>query len=451
MVILKKTLSLCPVCLKQIEACYVENRDEISLEKDCPEHGHFSTTVAKQKELYHRWFTGTNNVQPSKVLTPRDKGCPFDCGPCEEHLQTACCVLLEVTERCNQNCPYCFASSGDNGAGDPTIEEIGQWYDKLLDQGEERPFNVQLSGGEPTVRDDLPQIIKLAREKGFPYIQLNTNGKRLGLENGYAARLKEAGLSAVFLQFDGTNDEINIALRGKKLLELKKKTIQNCKEAYLPVALVPTMVSGVNTQNIGELIRFALDNLDTVKGIHFQPVSYFGRFPNDDRNRERVTMFDVMSEIEKQTGGKILSSDLYPLVSGHNLCSFYGTFIKKDNGEIASVVQKESTQKSLCNCCMPPSKIIAKDRDFIKNKWQLPPKSLNGCCGGEEDGLDAFLREFRERSFTLTGMQFQDGLNIDLERVKRCRVHVFSKHKTFVPFCAFNLTNTQGEYIHRGK
>ena len=109
-------------------------------------------------------------------------------------------------------------------------------------------------------------------------------------------------------------------------------------------------------------------------------------------------MFDVMSEIEKQTGGKILSSDLYPLVSGHNLCSFYGTFIKKDNGEIASVVQKESTQKSLCNCCMPPSKIIAKDRDFIKISGSCLPKSLNGCCGGVEDGRDAFLREFRERS-----------------------------------------------------
>lgn len=445
--LLKKTKSLCPVCLKGIEAKYEERDNKVYFEKTCPEHGHFSTLSSNNADLFSSHDMITQNIPLKASITKREKGCPFDCGHCEEHLQTPCCMLLEITDRCNQKCPYCFASSNEDIHNDPSLEEIRSLYERLIDLGEERKFNIQLSGGEPTVREDLPEIISMGRELGFEYIQLNTNGRRL-CEDGYAKMLKNAGLSAVFLQFDGTNDDIMLSLRGEKLLDIKLRAIEACRQARLPVTLVPTIVKDVNTQNIGEMINFCLENIDTVKGIHFQPVSFFGRFPKNGEEYNRVTMFDIIEEINRQTGGKIKKESLTPLATGSSLCCFFGTFLKEQDGSIKPVHQKQNNTVCCDSPKLPASKIIAKDRDFIKNKWSLPTEQS---FKGAGSGLDAFISEFHNKSFTLTCMQFQDILNIDLNRLKRCRVGVFSKEQTIIPFCAYNLTDANGNYIHRGK
>ena len=301
--ILNTTQSICPVCHRPLKAHYIAEDGRVCFMKTCPQHGTFQTTVAENAEDYQQWVKHpVINIAPKMALAagdPQDQSCPLHCGTCENHLQTACCVLIDVTSRCNQHCPYCFAQSEkgvistgqDENAvpaglaenarwlGEPTLEEIEKKYDLLLELGEERPFNIQLSGGEPTLRDDLPQIIKMAREKGFSYVQINSNGRRLALEEGYAKVLVNAGASVIFMQFDGTRDDIYEALRGEPLFENKKKAIQNCEKAGLPVTLVPTLVKGVNVDNIGEIMDFALAHINVVKGIHFQPVSFFGRHP----------------------------------------------------------------------------------------------------------------------------------------------------------------------------
>lgn len=142
-----------------------------------------------------------------------------------------------------------------------------------------RQANIQLSGGEPTVRDDLPDIIRLGREKGFTYFQLNTNGLRLAREPGYAQKLKQAGLNCVFLQFDGVTNGPYQALRGAPLLEEKKRAIQSCAAARLGVVLVPVVAPGINLDQLGAILDFALEWLPVVRGVHFQPITYFGRFP----------------------------------------------------------------------------------------------------------------------------------------------------------------------------
>ena len=84
------------------------------------------------------------------------------------------------------------------------------FYDRVM--AGSGPSNIQLSGGEPTMREDLPDIIRLGREKGFSFIQLNTNGIRLAATSGYARTLKEAGLSSVFLQFDGVSSATHLVI-----------------------------------------------------------------------------------------------------------------------------------------------------------------------------------------------------------------------------------------------
>ena len=114
---------------------------------------------------------------PKNELTQVVNGCPFDCGLCANHRQEPCCVLLDVTNRCDLGCPVCFASAGDGTTEDPDISLIKFWFQRMLDAG--GPYNIQLSGGEPCLRDDLSDIITLGKQMGFPYFQVNTNGLRI--------------------------------------------------------------------------------------------------------------------------------------------------------------------------------------------------------------------------------------------------------------------------------
>lgn len=282
----------------------------------------------------------------------------------------------------------------------------------------------------------------MGREKGFTYIQLNSNGRRLALEKDYAKQLRAAGLSVVFLQFDGTNDDIYLRLRGEKLFALKLAAIENCAAANLPVTLVPTVTPAVNVDNIGAIFAFMLDHMPYVRGIHFQPVSYFGRYPEAPPSHGRVTLYRIMKELEKQTGGKIRREDLSPLQTGHSLCCFHGAFLRE--GDEFRVLKGPKT----CSCCSPsPEEIIAKDRDFVLNKWALPRETSG--CDGEEDGFDRVLRHLREDGFTLTGMAFQDVWNLDLNRLAKCRVHVWTKEEKLIPFCAYQMTNREGQGLYR--
>lgn len=461
---LKATQSICPICHKALKAEYVFDRDSVYLIKACPDHGEFESFIAENEREFLKWIEHpVVNIPPKRAQTAGiaidnsaddDLGshCPLHCGTCKNHLQTACCVLIDITDRCNQHCPYCFARSEEEVADEPSLSDIERKYDLLLELGEERPFNIQLSGGEPTVREDLPEIIRMGQDKGFEYIQINTNGQRLAVEDGYAKKLKDAGATVIYLQFDGTREDIYEALRGEPLLNIKKKAIANCKKASLPVILVPTIVKQANLNNIGEMMDFLLENIDVVKGIHFQPVSFFGRYPDKplDENgkrsdfENRVTMFEIMHEIEHQTAGKFTYKDFCPITTGHPLCCFYGTYRKERNGRVKSLISEE-TKKSGVSCCstQTPLEIIKKDRDYVLNKWDLPGEDSGDittveCCELAVMDLDQFLIEMKRNLFTVSGMAFQDGGNLDAERLKRCRVQVLSDDDRLIPFCAYN-------------
>ena len=199
MITLGKTKSVCPICMKVLTAKKCIGEDGIYLVKECDIHGKFQTLIWEGTAAeYLSW--GRENLSAETPVNPKikEKSCPDNCGLCEEHERKGCCMILEVTKRCNMHCPVCFASAGEClENGDLSIDEIEKQYDFLMDHG--GPFNIQLSGGEPTMREDLPEIIHMGSEKGFTFFQLNTNGIRLAQEAGYARKLKKAGLNTVFL------------------------------------------------------------------------------------------------------------------------------------------------------------------------------------------------------------------------------------------------------------
>lgn len=298
--VLAHTQSLCPHCLKKLEARRIQKKQGVFLVKTCPEHGPMSTLIWKGPPDMKSWVRTKTPAGPARHGTETRQGCPFDCGICPQHRQRTCTALLEITWRCNLNCPVCFADSG-GGVADPEISRIKTWY-KQIKHHTGGGCNIQLSGGEPTLRDDLPDIIRMGKEMGFPFIQLNTNGLRLAKEKHFVQQLKQAGLDSVFLQFDGVDDRVHLKLRGRNLQSTKEQAIANCGAEGLAMVLVPTLVPGINDHQVGDIIRFGLARSPQVRGVHFQPVSYFGRFPTPPGDKDRITLPQVMQAVETRTG-----------------------------------------------------------------------------------------------------------------------------------------------------
>lgn len=361
--------------------------------------------------------------------------CPHACGLCSGHLQSTCCVLLEITGRCNLSCPFCFAESGFE-CDDPSVEELKTYFKHLVEKG--NTF-VHLSGGEPTVRDDLPDVVAAARDAGCENIQLNSNGIRLGRDRSYTKELADAGLSFVFMQFDGTEDAIYEKLRGKPLFAEKKSAIEACSQELLGVTLVPTVVPGVNDHNIGEIVKFGLDNSPAVRGIHFQPVSYFGRYPDPPADEDRITLPEVLYAIEEQTDARLKISDFLPSRCDHPGCGFHGDFVVLPEGLI-KLTRKSSSADNSC-CFSDNSAEHIKNRNFVSRRWKRIPSLTikKDNPGNDFSDMDTFLERVKTHGFTITAMAFQDAYTLDIERLRRCSLHVYKDGKT-IPFCSRYLT-----------
>ncbi|MBO6011155.1 MAG: radical SAM protein [Oscillospiraceae bacterium] len=409
----KMTKSVCPVCLRQTDARIVRRGSDRYMKKTCPEHGDFSCVIWRGEPEMESWGA-------YRAPSPVPEDCPHACGLCPGHLQDTCCVLVEVTHRCDLGCPFCFA---DAGSAEPemTPAELGGVFRTLAADG--RSF-IQLSGGEPCVRDDLPEVIAEAKKAGATSIQLNSNGLRLASDPDFARRCAEAGLDFVFMQFDGVTDDVYEKLRGRPLLEIKKRAIEVCDGLGVGVTLVPTVVPGVNDSQIGEIIRFGLSKSPAVRGVHFQPVSWFGRVPREPDDADRITLPEVLRAITEQTDGLIKLSDLAPSSCDHPRCGFHGDFVAMPDGVLA--LSKTD------GCCCGHGNAALKNRRFVARRWKRTD-------GGAEPGTDmtdmaTFLSRVKRNGFTITGMAFQDRMNLDLERVRTCSLHVWDGGK-IVPFC----------------
>jgi hypothetical protein len=449
------------VCLQRIAAERIAEDDAVFLRKSCPEHGVFKTVLWRGLSTYKSWGGASRApARPPVCGANLDKGCPFDCGLCPDHRQHTCCVVLDVTERCNLACPVCFASAGSAPKPDPSVDKIEAWCRELLASG--GPFNIHLSGGEPTVRRDLPEIVRRIRALGFSYIQLNTNGLRLAADQEYAGELKEAGLTCVFLQFDGITDEVFEKIRGRRLLETKLAAIQNCGAQELGVVLVPTLIPGVNTSQIGGLLRMAIALAPAVRAVHFQPVSYFGRYPATPRNADRITIPEVIQLIEAQTAGQFAAANFYPASGENPYCSFHGKFWLYPDGRVVP-----TARPAVVSCCgpAPDSNFVQlgganhsqgegarRAQRFVAQHWAFPAGAPTPSDERLENinvaSMDAFLAE-EKHTFCISGMAFQDAWNLDLERLRECFLHVLSPEQKLVPLCAYNLTGADRKTLYR--
>jgi len=444
----REARSVCPVCLRPVPAWHETVGGDTFLAKECPEHGEFRTIVWRGEPDFQHWARAKIPSLPKRPMTRADQGCPLDCGLCDAHRQHTCTALFEVTWRCDLGCPVCFASSGAAAPPDPAPDELAHLFDRVRDVSGR--CNVQLSGGEPTVRDDLPDLIRLARERDFPFVQLNTNGLRIGREPGYADALAEAGLDSVFLQFDGTEDDIHSTLRGRPLLEAKLAALDALAVAGIGIVLVPTVVPGVNDHDLGAIIRLAAERSPAVRGVHFQPVSYFGRYPEPPGDAARITLPEIMRLLADQTGGAMRLDHFAPPGCEHARCSFHANYVVGEDGGLNRLGGANG-----CGClasARPASEGADNAKAFVRRQWAgAQPDPEKTLPMAPQDDLDRFIARAATHTLAVSAMAFQDCWTLDLERLKGCCIHEVSPDGRLIPFCAYNLTSMGGDSLYRGK
>jgi len=273
---LRKTKSICPKCFKQLPAKIIEEKDKVFLIKTCKRHGRFKVLISKDPDYYKEL---SNAYFSDFKYDPRFKRNYFN---------------LYLTFRCNLNCPICLTRANEIDFKEPSLELIERLMKKW------KNTKIGLWGGEPTLREDLPEIIRIIKKSGnIP--ALYTNGIKIS-DISYLRKLKDSGLDIVHLQFDGFDDKIYQNLRGKNLIRIKKKTLSNLKSLGIPTVLETTFVRGLNEKELKNIFEFALKNY-FIKAVLYRSYSFQGK-AGLNRDKELLSE-ELIEKLEKDTNGRI--------------------------------------------------------------------------------------------------------------------------------------------------
>lgn len=474
MKVINHTKSICPLCLTKISASIIEDQGKIFIKKTCKKHGEFRDLYYGNAELYKIFLEHYREgvVNQDKVNSD-GKNCPDMCGLCGYHKSSTILANIDVTNACNFKCPVCFANSEvSDYYYNPSFETISYMMDVLRNQNP--PCEViQFSGGEPTVRKDFLEIARLAKQKGFIHIQLATNGKIIAEDPEYAKKLHEMKFDTIYLQFDGVTPEPYVKTRGFNALPIKLKAVDNVRRIMKSgphIVLVPTIAKDVNDHQIGDIIRFAAENIDVVRGINFQPLAYTGRISNEDLLNRRITIANLIYLMKDQLDSQIDVDDFlpvtafgpvldflqmmninieYPKLNTHPVCGAW-TFVFAEGKKlvpltriinikeliqfIGSIKVKSNTQIA--------AKIISRIHKLLR------PESIKYSKKIALLLKDVFIKRSVEAASNFTNninilfigsMHFMDPYNFDIERLQRCCIHNVTPDGSVIPFCSYNI------------
>lgn len=466
----KKTKSLCPVCNEVISADIVEENGEIWISRICPEHGLFRDLYWSDAAMYRRFdayeVVGHGVLNPQVSARPED--CPGACGICSNHRSGTLLVNIDLTNRCNLNCDFCFANARACGyLYEPDFDQIVDMMRHARSEKPVPPPAVQFSGGEPTLRDDVVDLVRMAKELGFSQVQIATNGVRIAGDVDFALDLKNAGLSTVYLHFDGISRETN------PILAVSTQAVDHCSVIGLGVVLVPTIIRGRNDHEAGDIIRYAAEHIDVVRGVNFQPVAFTGAASEEDVKTQRITIPDLADRIEEQTAGIIRKDYFYPVpciapfsalvkaytgkpqicFTTHQHCGAATYAFVTENGltPINQMIDVDGFFQAVSTMAHNMEKGGSFNKAFtlvdgVKNMHNSVKKGEPGATAqfwkllGQTLINQDFtaLKDFHWNALFIGTMHFMDRYNYDLERVQRCCIHYATPDGRMIPFCTYN-------------
>jgi 7,8-dihydro-6-hydroxymethylpterin dimethyltransferase len=436
------TRSICPECRRVIDGHILLRNNKVYLRKRCPEHGQFEGLVYGDAQAYTSAarFNKPGTI-PLAYSTSIEHGCPHDCGLCPDHQQHACLGIIEVNSACNMDCPLCFANAG---AGfNLTLEEVEGILDHLL-ATEGNPEVVQFSGGEPSIHPQIIEMMKAAKKRNIRHVMLNTNGKRIATDDDFLHQLAELHPS-IYVQFDGFASETYRILRGEPdILPLKLRALDRLAEIGANVVLVPAIDRFVNLHEVGAITTFAMQH-PAVRGISFQPAFQSGRHGTNDP-MQRLTIPDILTALEEQTGGTLMVSDFVPVPCCFPTCNSV-TYVLNDGDTVlplTRVLNVDDYLDYITNRAAPD--LSAEIKSALEGLWSssVVPGSDKAAqqfalsCAACElpDGLD--LAAFAKNIFMIMLQDFMDPWTFNQKNVMKCCKEILLPDGKQIPFCAYN-------------
>jgi len=436
------TLSLCPTCLKRIDAKIIFEDDKVFMTKTCIDHGFFKVLIASDIE-YYKNIRNYNKLgeAPLKVNTHTNYGCPYDCGLCADHEQHSCLTLIEITDRCNLTCPTCYAMSSPHYGRHRTVAEVERMFDIIV-ENEGEPDVVQISGGEPTLHPDFFEILDIAKTKPFKHIMLNTNGIRIAKDKAFAARLATYMPDfEIYLQFDSFKPEVLEVLRGKDLTDIRQKAIEHLNELNLSTTLVVTLQKGLNDGEIGSIIDYALKQ-PCIRGVTFQPTQIAGRTEGFDPQTDRITLTDVRNEILSQCA-VFNENDIIPVPCNPDALAM--AYALKIGDQVMPMTRFIDPKMLLSN---NSKNTIVYEQDKGLHEQLINIFSTGVSVDKVQENINQLLCCLPNVSapglsynnlFRIIIMRFIDAYDFDVRAIKKSCVHIVHKDGRIIPFETMNL------------
>ncbi|MEE9611782.1 MAG: radical SAM protein [Desulfatiglandales bacterium] len=344
-------------------------------------------------------------------------------------------AMIEVTNRCNMSCPVCF-SDANHPSHDVPVAEVRHYMEQLLEVTE-TPIPIQISGGEPTVRRDLPQIVSMAKGLGYEHIELITNGIKISQTPELLHELKHRGLTAVYLQFDGLKKETYLKIRGQDMTDVRDKAIQAVRCAGLCCTLAVAVTRGINDGEMGEIVSFGIDNVDTVRAINFQAAARFtGRF-NVDGKDAAYSLKELLNLIETQTG--VPAHTFRSEHLGHPSCNAmsYVFLVKGKLEPLFNYISREDMVAFLGeNRRETVLDLFAGKKEFFSRRLTNPAAWKLIAKAAPIFGYNP-LNVLNTEHILLFAKGFMEPRALDPERVEQCCYGISAADGVF-SFCAYN-------------
>ncbi|MBC7447700.1 MAG: radical SAM protein [Hymenobacteraceae bacterium] len=346
----------------------------------------------------------------------------------------------EITDRCNLTCPTCYAESSPIHGRHRTLEEVEAMVD-LVVRNEGEPDVIQLSGGEPTLHPQFWEILDMCKRKPIKHLMLNTNGVRIANDPGFAERLATyAGAFEVYLQFDSLRRDVLEKMRGRDLREVRRQALEHLNALNLSTTLVVTLQKGLNDDEVGEIIDFALRQR-CVRGVTFQPTQAAGRLTNFNPETDHFSLTEARQAILDQSP-VFTAADLLPVPC--NPDALVMGYALKIDGEVFPLTRYINPSDLLKNT----GNTIAYERDAQLRQHMLRLFSTANTVDTITPELNQLLCCIPliqapslkyENLFRVVILQFMDAWNFDVRAVKKSCVHIVSKDLKIIPFETMNI------------
>jgi uncharacterized radical SAM superfamily Fe-S cluster-containing enzyme len=398
---------------------------------------------------------------PLQTQTEVRDGCPLDCGLCPDHKQHACLGIIEVNTACNLDCPVCFADSGHQPDGfSLTLDQVEAGLDAFV-AAEGEPEVVMFSGGEPSIHPQILEFCAMARDKGVRHVVLNTNGIRLAHDRRFAPALANLDVG-IYLQFDGLDEATHLRLRGRDLRDAKAQALDRSADAGLTVMLVAAVEAGVNTHELGAVVRHGIDH-PAVRGVVFQPVTHSGRHDTFDPGA-RLTNAEIIHGLVDQCPDWFRVTDFFPVPCCAPTCRSI-TYLLADDQDVLPIprlLPMEDYLDYVANRVLPDPRL----RGVLEGLWSASatpgtdamvdrlaaalaslglPEDLNAIAGAALESCAACgidfpdaLADVASKAFMIVIQDFQDPYTLNVRQLMKCCVEEITPDGRLIPFCAYN-------------